>query len=111
MKNLTKAIELAKKGGWEQQLPKFVLNTTIISNPDLLDPKFFQALGKSLGWDNKKSPEYCLICEYQSILKEHGTQDGCLADLIYGWEYYWHKFIDHLIAGNSVESYFEELIK
>lgn len=58
----------------------------------LLDPKFFQALGKALGWNE-------ISGSYHSY-----NEDGKTA-----WQMKMHRFIDHLIAGKSVESFFEEL--
>ncbi len=60
----------------------------------LLDPLFWQALGKGLGW-NGKNMDAC--CE-----SNPGSQDE--------WFYNWHNFIDHLASGKSVDSFFEELL-
>ena len=54
----------------------------------LLDPKFWKCLGKGMGW---------------GMEKYNGTNE-CKH-----WVSYWHKFIDHLADGGSVESYFEKL--
>ena len=58
-------------------------------NKLLLDPSFWQSLGKAIGWgENQYSPG-----------------EG----LVDGWLYYWHNFIDHLADGGTIESYFEKL--
>jgi len=45
----------------------------------LLDPSFFQAVGKTRGWI--------------SNCNEHAT----------AWEHYWHRFIDHLADGKTID--------
>lgn len=85
---MDKAIQKSIEGGY----PSFLLNKNkdgshILLPSDLLTPLFWQALGKSLGWydDSELIPN--------------------------SWSMFWHKFIDHLIAGKSAESFFEELLK
>lgn len=83
---MEKAITKAIEGGYKPDKKNWnpiQLHWRIFS----LDPLFWQALGKSLGWydDSELIPN--------------------------SWAMFWHKFIDHLIAGKSVESFFEELIK
>ena len=57
----------------------------------LFDVKWWQALGKAMGWEKIPNPrKYALVG---------------------GWQYQLHYFVDHLIAGKSVESFFEELLK
>ena len=58
----------------------------------LLDPLFWQSLGRSMGWnkiDGKTDIIYC-----------HKEKE---------WQGYWHKMIDHLVEGGSVEGFFEKL--
>lgn len=50
-----------------------------------LDPKFWQCLGKAMGWQLEREWE--------------GTH----------WKKYWHRFIDHLAEGKTIEKYFEDL--
>ena len=54
------------------------------------DPKFWQALGKAMGW-NKLAP-------YELVNKN-----------IPEWHYHWHKFIDHLAEGGDPTSFFNQL--
>lgn len=58
----------------------------------LLDPEFWKALGKSMGWDKKLHKDFRL---YSEVLPN--------------WQYYWLGLIIHLAEGNSIESYFETL--
>lgn len=90
--SLSKAIKLARKNGWEQQLPKFVLNTTVIINPDLLDPLFFQSLGKALGWN----------ITLKNIITGKDIPE---------WQAQWIAFVEHLIAGKNAEEFFINLLK
>lgn len=55
-------------------------------NHFLLDPLFWQSLGKGLGWGK-----------------------GRPGLLIYEWLYHWHKFIDHLASGKDPEEFFSQL--
>lgn len=59
---------------------------TIPTADILLDPLFWQALGKAMGW------------EFRSDHKEP-------------WKKEWHRFIDHLAEGKDVESFFKDLLK
>lgn len=102
MKNaITKAIE----GGWSDTLYRVDTGNTEVwthHSSLLLDPLFWQALGKNLGWvtDNE---------DY--FLKE--TIAGGLISRTYGiwtWRNEWHNFIDHLASGNDPESFFKDLL-
>lgn len=57
-------------------------------NKALLDPLFWQALGKAEGWD------------------KHSW--GGKVEL---WKFEWHRFTDHLASGKDINSFFEELLK
>jgi hypothetical protein len=81
-----------------------------------LDPFFWQALGKSMGW--------CLndVC-YANLghiplgyLSEEeidwGGCDICTKGSVYkseSWRYHWHRLIDSLSEGKSIEQFFEQL--
>lgn len=54
----------------------------------LLDPLFWQSLGKALGWKIENSSH-----------QPYGI----------GWIYYWHRFVDFLAEGKSAEDFFKEL--
>ena len=56
----------------------------------LLDPLFWQALGRRLGW------------------QEYDTEQGGRYTEA-GWKEQWHRFITHLISGKDAESFFETL--
>lgn len=65
------------------------------SNGVLLDPLFWQALGKAEGWSDKK---VCAVCNGE---KTHWIQE---------WHYRWSRFIDHIAEGKSPDQFFEELL-
>lgn len=83
----------------------------------LLDPLFWQALGKALGWK-----EMCLDCGSEVTRKEtpeypnlpHGISycNGHCYDKNYtqGWTFYWHRFIDRLAEGGNAEDFFKDLL-
>lgn len=56
----------------------------------LLDPAFWQALGKARRWDEHR----CIV--------NNGLCDKC-------WSSHWHRLIDHLASGKEVESFFATL--
>jgi hypothetical protein len=64
-----------------------------------LDPTFWQALGKALGWD-------------QTVLTMHAVVNGrptVVTKAGHYWRYYWHRFIDHLADGHSPAAFFASL--
>lgn len=65
-----------------------------------LDPSFWQCLGKAMGW---KEDTYGVVSE---------THPGLLVSRTYRletWRDHWHRLIDTLAEGKTIESYFEEL--
>ena len=65
----------------------------------LLDPKFWQCLGKAMGWDEEAPKGYTA---FKDIKDEFGHTQSY-------WNYMWHRLIDHLSEGETIEKYFEEL--
>jgi hypothetical protein len=62
----------------------------------LLDPAFWQALGKARGWKMERDcPDLC-------------HQFTCPVDRRH-WSNYWHLFIAHLADGKDAESFFASL--
>jgi hypothetical protein len=64
-----------------------------------LDPVFWHALGRALGWD---AP--CALV----ITCVHAQHECRRADGAY-WMYQWHCFIQHLAEGNSPDAFFAHL--
>jgi hypothetical protein len=63
----------------------------------LLDPTFWQSLGKAQGWRDYCNSDLCREC---------GTKYSPMS----GWQAYWHRFIDHLADGKTAKSFFEALL-
>lgn len=101
------AIEKAIDGGWENYRPfqdriytrslepinheydyKFLV-LEFITKSAILDPQFWQCLGKAMGWEDSD----------QTYVQPPYTN----------WRIQWHRMIDHLSDGGTIESYFETL--
>lgn len=67
-----------------------VNGATMSVNDILLDPLFWQALGKAEGW---KEDDLVYLPRCQT------------------WSWKWHRFIDHIADGKSIDSFFGELLK
>lgn len=106
---MEKAIRSAIEGGWRgDQRAQFIVYNDVLE-PDrrtqaqigdhiLLDPLFWQALGKSLGWRGnydsyKRNRTTKILGEYKPIHQFH-----------------WHRFIDHLAEGKNVDDFFNKLL-
>lgn len=64
----------------------------------LLDPLFWQALGKGFGWKSTSCGH--TICETEDTDCEKIPQ----------WKYHWHRFIDNLAQGKDIDSFFSPLL-
>lgn len=84
---------LAEKNGFNIKAYQRVGDSDWIDFKDVcLDKEFWQALGKAMGWEEKSG-----------IFKEPGHFE--LAQ----WWVEWHRFIDHLAEGKTIEDYFNQL--
>ncbi len=99
------AIKKAIEGGWKPIKDWHFVDETMFDIPNiiwtreivLLDPLFWQALGKAEGWQERfVSPK----------VSEHYKNDSGYAE----WQYHWHRFIDHMVEGKSVDEFFEKLL-
>ncbi len=95
---MNKAIIKAREGGWNGEIPPFIEShygeiipkaniPDIIKYKYLLDPLFWEALGKAEKWE-----------EYEGNDEYPVYRDK------------WHQFIDHIFEGKSIDSFFEELL-
>lgn len=92
---IEEAVSKAISQGWmkdmvrENKLTKWEIYGDEIDHMDsfLLDPEFWKALGKSIGWTYN---------DHECI--------GCTE-----WIDKWHALIDHVADNKSIESYFETL--
>jgi hypothetical protein len=64
-----------------------------------LDPHFWQALGRALGW--REAGDLALSCR-------HGAEEGQRWRRYY-WMYQWHCFIQALADGNTPDAFFAHL--
>ena len=64
-----------------------------------LDPHFWQALGRALGWS--EACDLAIICVHG-----HEECQQCYGDY---WMYQWHRFIQALADGNTPEAFFNHL--
>lgn len=87
---MEQAIKKAIEGGWE---PKQVWDKC---DSYLLDPFFWQALGKAEGW--AKKPVYSWTYEFDN------------SKLTQRWRVEWFNFIDHLAEGKHMDSFFKDLL-
>ena len=77
--------EAVEKGGYAAITEEVsdVFAPPVVARLAFLDPLFWQALGKAMGWGGE-------------------DWDG-------GWRKHWHRFIDHLAEGKDAESFFKDL--
>ena len=62
-----------------------------------LDPAFWHALGRALGWD---APcDLAITCGDETCQRCHGAY----------WMYHWHCFIQHLADGHPPDAFFARL--
>lgn len=92
---IKETIEKAIDGGYGKVASSFPLENGPLFGENcfrimLLDPSFWQCLGKTIG-----------------LPKEVGALYGM--PIVDGWQMLWHRFIDHLASGGSAESFFKEL--
>ncbi|MFZ2152263.1 MAG: hypothetical protein WAV09_04105 [Minisyncoccia bacterium] len=102
---MKQAIKIAIENGWKGTTISETLGGSIktiglrvgLDNKEivLLDPLFWQALGKGLGWNRMMSAEI----EYHRI-KDYPE-----------WQWNMHRFIDHLAEGKDIDSFFNDLLK
>ena len=96
---INQVFKKAKEGGDKMQWDKGL--ESAYPYRALLDDNFWIALGKAMGWNMQ---------EHQYDDAKVKKIQGCTRIyLMSGWLYQWHKFIDHLAAGKTIESYFENL--
>ena len=93
---IQETIEKAIEGGWKDERED---GNTFADC--LIDHSFWQSLGKALGWKPRARDEV------QNMPSYEWEYQGAVA--MYSWEYYWHRLIDHLADGKTIETYFESL--
>ena len=69
----------------------------------LLDPKFWQALGKEQYWEDDK------LMAYHTPRFDEGATPKAIRPA--EWRHIMHKFLDHKIEGKDVDEFFNQLLK
>lgn len=111
---IKKAIEKAIKGGYRGKILDYFLNhnNEVIDTTNcdvlgtlLIDPLFWRCLGTAMGWKKwecdcgeQYEMQGIIICP---LCNEQGARES--------WRQRWHRLIDHLAEGKSVESFFANL--
>ena len=72
----------------------------VLTEKTFLDPQFWQALGRALGWN--EACDLALICV-------HGEEE-CQSYRGYYWMFQWHRFIQAIADGNTPEAFFAHLL-
>lgn len=121
---IQEAIDKAFEGDWavakkhqtfewpEGGAPKLKLNNEAV----FLDPLFWQALGRGMGWNKTM----CLSCnhfysvpltdlEKEEVAINRNCEHEKLKIYHQKWRDHWHRLIDHLAEGKSIEDYFQTL--
>ncbi len=109
--HIEQAIKDAAAAGYAERKDSMETGTAW-RNRFLLDPAFWQALGKARGWE-RRTP----VCIFDGDMSQFTGFDekcpSCGRELTHPltWKYQWHCFIDHLAEGKDAESFFAELLK
>lgn len=76
----------------------------------LLNPLFWQALGKVEGWAKNEESYICKDCGVIGISDSNHMNDCPTKDRKLYWRVYWHRLIDHLAEGKDPETFFERIL-
>ena len=87
---------------------------TVVTTPYmLLDPLFWQCLGKAMGWGKTE----IMMDDYTDHKFMGGTlgysyqEGGGMGFESDEWRYNWHRFIDDIAEGGDVDKFFKNLLK
>lgn len=100
------AIKKAISGGMDQKYAHYA--NSLHQCETLLDPSFWQSLGKALGWKGfRKSAGDATWGLYDLGKSEEG--DFIDDHWIPEWQYRWHCFIDFLAEDGTAETFFKKI--
>lgn len=113
---MEKAIQKAIEGGWGKETdshPEFMLSEAVIQwysginstmRHVVLDPLFWQALGKAEGWREDEVLSRFPESNNSSSMQPKVIKPG-------KWLSMQHALIDHIAEGKDVDSFFNNLLK
>lgn len=110
---MEKAIQKSREGGYK--IDDFSL--AIMSRSYLIDPLFWKALGKAMGWGKERPKDewYCpALYEGQPCIcppKNKKNIDHFYSTHDSDWLSHWHRFIDKIASGGTPDEFFEELLE
>lgn len=122
---MNEAMKKAEEGGYKYRICHLcgILSCGCSRAQILLDPLFWQALGKAEGWYESAAYYKCenRQCSYSEIEELDSVLDGFCSKCgtakvqfekgTKRYVYIWHNFIDHLIEGKLTDDFFKELLK
>lgn len=94
--------------GWDGGTARHKISN-IVFETLLLDPLFWQALGKQQGWNF-----HCEVCGWEKEKNDnHWYCKQCerMETFNIGWLHHWHSFIDHIANGGDIDDFFNNLLK
>ena len=107
---IQEAVEMAVTSG--DYIPTIPLAQEAFPERILLDPAFWQGLGKAQRWPaffHRGTPASEKILTWCKK-REAETGETYLGQVLTpGWLYYWHRFIDHLADNKDPASFFSSL--
>lgn len=110
---MNEAIRRAIEGGWRPKglslkdrpvswIIQAVTNRSVFWERYILDPLFWQALGKAEGWHG--------VTIHRNTPTNPSPKYGDVA-LYANWANQMHRFIDHIIEGKPIDDFFNSLLK
>ncbi len=121
---MEKAIKKAIEGGYKDYTETSGSSCQKYHSDILLDPKFWQALGKAEGWYQYSEEKYQKgeQTEREALIEVEEKLGVILKyandEITYSpykgegetWQEHWHAFIDHLIAEKPIEDFFTNIL-
>lgn len=116
------AIERALGAGWKPKNHRDVwqynpnnrtgvtktFRASMTHNDILLDPTFWQALGKAEGWE--KEPHLCKECGVIGTGTFNHMNACKTRTRSSDWITIWHRFINHIASGGDIDTFFTNLL-